>query len=59
MLSLKKHIANLFEIENVEDEVAKTQLELALNLIFAQDKNAEVRVSIKGAIWFIQITDME
>ena len=59
MKRFKKHIDCLFDNGNVEEQTEKTNLEVALSIIFAHDENAEVRVKIKGGIYFIQMTDME
>lgn len=58
-MKFKKHIAMLFDCDNQTDFIVRRFWERTLNDIFTADQNAEVRVTIKGQLLFLQITDME
>lgn len=58
-MKFKKHIADLFDLNNPADQIDKIHWEIMLSGLFTRDPEAEVRVHIKGQIYFIQITDME
>ena len=53
-MKFKKHIACLFD-NNLE----RLRLEFLCDDIFEYDPEAEIRIHIKGQVYFIQITDME
>ena len=58
-MKFKKHIADLFNIGDFNEYVEKERLETILSLLFELDSKAEVRVHIKGEVYFLQVTDME
>lgn len=58
-MKFKKHIADLFNIGDFDEYVEKERLEVVLTLLFERDPEAEVRIHIKGEVYFIQITDMK
>ena len=57
-MKFKKNIAQLFNSNDRADRLEKRFLEVAFSWIFALDPNAEIRISIKGNVIFIQLTDM-
>ena len=54
MYKFKDHIGRLFK-----DYFNKQNVEIGLSYIFHEDPNAEVRISIGGDVYFVQLTDME
>lgn len=59
MMKFKKHIAVLFDENSELDFMVRRFWERTLSDIFTADQHAEVRVTIKGQLMFLQITDME
>ena len=58
-MKLKKHIATLFDEGDPIEWTQLCSLQITLSDVFEIDPEAEVRIHIKGQVYFIQITDME
>ncbi len=58
-MKFKKHIACLFDATDERDALGRICLEVNCAYIFRYDPTAEIRVTIHGQVYFIQISDME